>query len=64
MIHMLVHLIIFLLIVGGLCWLVSLTPIPAVIKNVIYGVVVLVLIIWLLMWIDNGGLQAFPRSFK
>lgn len=63
MTHMLVHLVILLLIVGGICWLVSLTPIPAVIKNVIFGVVVLVLIIGLLMWIDGGGLQSFPRSF-
>lgn len=63
MTHMLVHLVILLLIVGGICWLVSLTPIPAVIKNVIFGVVVLVLIIGLLMWIDGGGLQSFLRSF-
>ena len=55
MTHMLVHLVILLLIVGGICWLVSLTPIPAVIKNVIFGVVVLVRVV-------DGVVSVFKRE--
>jgi hypothetical protein len=66
MIHLLITFIIFLLIVGLIVWLVNLAPIPPLFKQIIWGIVAVVLIISLLLWIDHGGLSSldYPERLR
>lgn len=54
---MLVSFIILTLIVGALCFLVSVSPLQPFFKTVIYVVSVLVLLVWLLRHLDALGIK-------
>lgn len=51
-----VHLILVLAITGFACWLILQIPMPAIFKNIIFGLMAFVLVIWLLqmLGIDTG----------
>lgn len=44
----LITLILVIALVGFLCWLILMIPMPAIFRNVIFGVVAVFLIVWLL----------------
>jgi hypothetical protein len=58
MIHLLLVAVIVLAIVGLLLWAVGQIPgIPPIIKTVIYVIVGIVILLWILQYVDSGSLN-------
>jgi len=58
MIHLLLVAVIVLAIVGLLLWAVGQIPgIPPIIKTVIYVIVGIVILLWILQYVDSGALN-------
>jgi hypothetical protein len=59
-IHLLLVFFIVLCIVGLILWGVGQIPgIPQIVKTVVYIVIGIILLLWLLSFVDGGGLGAF-----
>ena len=64
MIHLLLVGFVVLCIVGVILWGVGQIPgIPAIVKTVIYVIVAIVLLIWLLNFVQGGGVDLHSTRF-
>jgi len=64
MIHLLLVGFVVLCIVGVILWGVGQIPgIPAIVKTVIYVIVAIVLLIWLLNFVQSGGVDLHSTRF-
>ena len=62
MIHLLLVFFIVLCIVGLILWGINQIPgIPQIVKVVLYVVIGIILLLWLLSFVDGGGLNGFGR---
>lgn len=54
-----IHFVLLLAIVGFICWLILQIPMPQIFKNVILGVICIVVVLWALQVL--GVSTGFPR---